>query len=500
MARWFMVILAALLIGAVFCIPASAATTQSFSSLAYDGTLTGVDDNYTKARESPESVTVEYTTTGLRVGQESGYEIYRAILFFDTSALPQGAVVESAYVALRGMESHSGSLTVAVVSLGDVDSPLSASDYESIGGSVLGSAAYEPVMRINLPPTAIIHEGVTVVALRSQSDIDAIEPAAADYVVIGSSESSNPPQLVITWSRPLVLGEPTTLSISSGAVYSGYREPGDQLWVARAHVEYAFGAEDLDSREYWTLGIISDNVVLASTPLWSWGYVPVSIYLSARHALPPGQYSLRLMGNEGRYVVPPGAVYALTTADYKGADMEGLDRWIMSTAVDMGRERGDINYYRSPVSYFDPEKAAYPTRVNDAGQALFVGGIPLIDAVRPDLFVNPVIEGNRDTHGTSYADSLWGNWGANLMSDWALIARIAGLPGQMAASIAFMGLVFAVVYVVASQTGRALLGLIPGVGGIILGSLLGAPNIVVLVSVLALATVYIVYELVPTRT
>lgn len=502
----------ATLLGVVFCFPGpvAAGTVGGFASLAYDGTLTGSSDNYTTAHNAPINVSVEYTTTTLRVGQDAGFNIYRAILFFDTTTLPQGVSISAAHIALRLKANHATTtFDLVAVSPGDMGSPLTADDFEAITPHVqpLGSEVLGPDITIQLNAAglgAIIHEGVTVICLRSSRDIAGVEPTGEEYVDLYSSEASYAPQLVITWDKPTVLGPPTTLSLSSGAVFSGYREPGDQLWLARAQVEYSHGADDLDPREYWLFQVvdIDSGEVMASTPLWSWGYVPVSVYLSASHALPWGDYSIRLVGSDVRYADPvPATGYVITSSDYRGSDRKALEQWIMATALDMGRvARGDVNYYRAPVTYIEPDKAAYPWRINDAGQVLFAGGIPLIDAVCPNLFVNPVIEGNRSEYGSAYGDLLWGNWGANLAGDWALIASVAGLPGQVAASAAFMLLVFAVVYVVVTRTGRPVLGLIPAAAGLLLGVMLGAPNIVILVSVLALATVYIVYEVVPTRT
>ena len=490
----------------------------TFLSLAYDGTLHNTGDDYAlvQANESTDNVVVEYTSTSLLVGQDNNtgvYDVWRSAFFFDTSAIPVGVSIASAYVTVHGRSNHSTTdFSLYLVSPGDLHSPLEVTDYATMLPKVtslnnaFNTSSYDLTMRLELNGTginSIIHAGVTVMGLRSSRDVAASAPAGEEYLELYSSESAYPPTLTVVYYNTGVLGTPTTLTLSSAAVFNDYRQAGDQLWLCRADVEYSSGAEDLQSKDYWLLQILdSSDTVKASVPLWSWGYVPASIYLSAANALAWDNYTLQLIGSDVKYEAPvPFVSHSMVPSEYKGSDNQTLDEWCMATALDIGRvECGDINYYRCPVAYYDAAKASYPWKINDAGQILFAGGIPLIDTVRGNLFANAGLEGTPGTSGTSYSSTLWGNWGASLSGDWALLGAIAGIPAQVAASAAFMGLVFVIVYVVTKETGKPILGMIPGVLGIVLGTLLGAPNIVVLLSILALAVIYIVYELIPTRT
>lgn len=498
--------------------PASALNGGSFLSLAYDGTLHNYGDDYglVQANTSTDNVVVEYTSTTLMVGQDVNtgvYDVWRSAFFFDTTAIPVGVSIASAYVTMHGRENHSTTdFNLCLVSPGDLHSPLEVIDYATMLPKVtslnntFSTSGYDLTMQLELNGAginSIIHAGVTVLGLRSSRDISASTPSGDEYVELYSSESAYPPTLTVVYYNTGVLGEPTTLTLSSAAVFNNYRQAGDQLWVCRADVKYSSGAEDLQSRDYWMLQILDDNAtVKAAVPLWSWGYVPASIYLSAANALAWDNYTMQLIGSDVKYESPvPFVSHAMVPAEYKGSDNVALDEWCMATAIDIGRiEHSDVNYYRCPVSYYDSTKASYPWKINDAGQILFAGGIPLIDTVRANLFANAGIEGSPDTHGTSWSDLLWGHWGTSLTADWALIANVAGVPGQVAASGAFMVFVFVIVYVVTRETGKPILGMIPGVLGIILGTLLGSPNIVVLLSILALALIYVLYELIPAKT
>lgn len=490
---------------------ASAVSSGVFSSLAYDGVLSNHDAVYADAQNNPDTddVAVEYTSTSLTVGQtvvSATYYVYRSVFFFDTTDIPAGASIASAYVTIHGKANHATTnFNLVLVSPGDMHSPMEVTDFATMLpkstslNNAFSTTSYASEMQLNLNSegiSSIIHEGVTVMGLRSSRDIAASTPTGDEYVDLYSSESARPPTLTVVYYETGYLGTPDTMTISSAIVYSGYREAGDQLFLLRSHIQYAKGAENLDSREYWSVQLTDNtSTILASTPLWSWGYVPVSIYLSAANALPWGDYTITVTGNADKY--PSGVPYvshAYADSDYKGTDPSVLDQWCMATALDMGRvEQDDVDYYRTQLSG--------KWVINDAGQVLFTSGVPLIDTVRPDLFLNPNPEGSPEQNtGDSYASLLWGNWGASLISDWALIGNISGMTGQMAASVAFFALVFFIVYVVDKETGKPVLGMIPGVLGLIAGTLLGSPNIVVILSILGLAVIYFAYETIPTKT
>jgi hypothetical protein len=490
---------------------ASAVSSGTFYSLAYDGTLSNYGTTYSEVHNNTltDNVVVEYTTTSVRVGRtkvSSTFYEYRPVFFFDTADVPAGAQVASAYVTLHGVSNHSTTdFDLDLVTPGDIHNPMVVTDYATMLphttalNQAFNTSSYASEMILNLNTAgiaAIIHEGVTVMGLRSSLDIAGTpDPAGDEYIDIYASESARPPTLTIVYYSIGVLGTPDTMSMASVIVYSGYRETGDQLWLLRSDIKYNKGTENLDSREYWSVEILDDNsTVVASSPLWSWGYVPASIYLSATNALSWGDYSVKLTGNADKY---PSAVpyvsYALNDGDYKGTDNTVLDQWCMSTAIDIGRvEADDLDYYRTQISG--------KWVINDAGQILFSSGVPLIESVRPNLFLNPSPEGGEGQSGHSYADLLWPNWGVSLMGDWALIASLAGMSGQLLASTCFFALIFAIVYVVDKETGKPILGMIPGSLGLIAGTLLGSPNLVVLLSLLGLAVIYFYYETIPTRT
>lgn len=485
----------------IFTGDVEAASTGRFYSLSADGTLYNSGDNYTTIQAADDGI-VEYTTTILKVGQQksgSTYTVWRPVLFFDTTKLPEGVVVSSAFVTIRGKENHSGrDFNLVLVQPGDMDSPMDSANYGTVGdktttlNDTFNTASYATSMQLDLNGdgvASLMHEGITIFGLRSQYDIAADDPDGDEYLDLYSSESSYPPILTVNYYAQTLLGTPSTIHLTSIAVFQDYYETGDQLYVLRSNVNYESGIDELDSVDYFSIQILEGSTVKAQVPLWSWGYVPASIYLSAANALEPGVYTIMITGTEDKFLVEvPYTSHTILNTEYRGTDMSALDTWVAATAVDIGRvEYDSLTYYLIQVSG--------KWRLNDAGGELFAKGIPLLDSQRPHLFANPTPSSQEIEHKDKYAGTLWANWGLEFTEDWELIGQIAGIPGMVAASMAFLIFGGYVIVRVQAETGKPMLGMMPAVGVLLLGSLLGIPLWIIL-SATAIAVIYFYKELV----
>jgi len=479
---------------------AYAASSGRFYSLNSDGTLYFSDDNYTTAHEAPDG-TVEYTTTALRVGQDNAtgtYYVWRGVFFFDTLELPEGAIVSSAFVTLRGKANHSDTdFNLVLVQPGDMQSPMQIEDYGTIYGKTsslndtFSTSTYASSMQLDLNgdgESALMHGGITVFGLRSSRDISGTAPAGTEYLDIYSSESPSPPILTVNYYTMGFLGVPDTKEMTSVAVFRDYYETGDQLYIMRSNIDYKSGISDLDPTDYFSVQLRQSDNVMASVPLWSWGYVPVSIYLSAANAVPVATYTLIIIGNSDKFISDvPYVAHTIVNVDYKGTDMSSLDSWVMATAIDIGRvAKSDVDYYRTQVS------GAWV--LNDMGGDMFIQGIPLLDSLRQHLFANPNLASQATPTGDTYAGTLWANWGPEFTDDWEVIGDIGGVSGMLAASLAWLALGAWVVIVVQKETGKPALGMIPATGVLLLGSLLGVPLFIIL-GATAVAAAYFYKEL-----
>lgn len=494
-----------ILVGLASCfLPAGASGASSgrYYSLNSDGTLYSSSAVYATAQTAT-SGTVEYTTTALRVGQDNTTgvcSVYRAVLFFDTQLLPEGAVVSSAFVTIRGKSNHStADFNLTLVQPGDMHSPMEAGDYGIIYGKTtslcdnFSTAAYASSMQLDLNGdgvAALMHGGITVFGLRSSEDIAASTPTGEEYIDIYSSESPYPPILTVNYYTQVLLGDPVTKDLTSAAVFRGYYEDNDTLYVCRSNIDYEDSLiADLDPTDYFSFNLMAGNVTIASVPLWSWGYVPVSIYLSAANKPAVDNYTLLITGNVDKFLTDvPYAAHTLSNTEYEGTDMSALDTWVFATMTDIGHVvQSDPDYYFTQVSG--------KTVLNDAGGDMMISGIPLLDSMRRHLFANPNL-GNNDTtvHGDAYEGTLWANWGVSFMADWELTGDIANVSGMVAASLAWLILGALVVIVVQKETGKPALGMIPAVGVLLLGSLLGVPLFIIL-GATALAAAYFYKEL-----
>jgi len=190
--------------------------TETFYATASDGHVFGYGSNYFTIHDLPSVDWLLDTATVLVVGElfwNSYHYIFRSGLYFDTSSLPDDAVITDATLSLYGAFNPSNTdFDIVVVRGAELNDPLSLNDYgdlldetesrgsiNAIGFSIDG---YNDITLNQLGLNEIDKAGTTKFGLRSSMDIDIIPPAGAEYVQIYSNEkgSGYQPKLTVTYS------------------------------------------------------------------------------------------------------------------------------------------------------------------------------------------------------------------------------------------------------------------------------------------------------------
>lgn len=209
-------------------------------SSASDGYIEGhAIDDYPAAHDAATG-TVYDTDNILKIGQMSFYQIgvgahyyiYRGFLFFDTSVIPEGAIILSATLSIYGATDYLTTDFDITIQNGQPTyphDPLQAGDYlhsqysgnyGTFNTSGFSTSGYND---ITISDTSVITKGgTTKLCLRSSRDIDSIAPTVNEYVEVYTQEKGTGyiPKLEITWRLPSStpgLSPGSMLTITGGA-------------------------------------------------------------------------------------------------------------------------------------------------------------------------------------------------------------------------------------------------------------------------------------------
>lgn len=209
---------------------------------------------------------------------------------------------------------------------------------------------------------------------------------------------------------------PTTVQWGSGSPATQYQvfynvlETGDWLILAESYIITMDNTASTVAFSFALLNI-SGNTTLVSTPLWSYGDRPVSLYISADDVATLGlavgsAYILRLGGNP---TIFPSSVNntimaTLTADDYSNQgtatdDLNPLKVFCINMATHMQLADGVSTYmiYARGEYY-----------LTSTGTSLFLQGVPDLDTMCPNLFqtvVNPINAPDISSN-TSYSDNM----------------------------------------------------------------------------------------------
>ncbi len=203
----------------------------TFYSTASDGWLESWSDAYNTVHDADSAFNRSDGEYELIIGQlydvSSIFHIFRSAVFFDTSSLPDSAVITSATLSLFGDDDDGDSsdtdFNITVVDGSSLTPPLADSDYGLLRGKDISGGAFntsgflETVyndIQLNAAGMGWISKtGMTQFGLRSSRDIaaDGTFPEDHEYVVVYSSDygggdfgggSDFYPKLVVTYEYP----------------------------------------------------------------------------------------------------------------------------------------------------------------------------------------------------------------------------------------------------------------------------------------------------------
>ncbi len=298
----------------------------------------------------------------------SGGTVTGEDLEFTTSSISGAAVVSTG--AATNVTSTSATLVGTIITLGDYSNGLAYFQYGMTSAYEKGATAIT-----NMTSTGAYSIEVTGLISETTYHFRAVLYYGYGYYAYGEDAtfSATDSNLIIT--------------ISNGAVFTDYLNDGDILFVAESVNKYTGYFPDKDPSRYFQIQLLSTdgNTILAATPLWSYGDVPVSIHLNATEAATLTEGSAYIIREIGLFSgAPEPATYILTAADWKGSDLTNLDSWMVSTAYHINAYNGYPDTYGSTNALaVVPELG---TILSDYGGTFFTGGIGNISSVRPDMF------------------------------------------------------------------------------------------------------------------
>lgn len=195
-------------------------TLTVYSNASGDGEVWASNANWTTLRNAS-SGTAEVNTTPTAVYSEPGYFMGRAFLPFDTSTLPDNAIITAAtlrlYVAVVNDNDNDGNDFIRVVESTQSSNTLIANgDFDLVGTTALatdidiGTISINTFVDFTLNSTGlalISTTGFTKLALREGHDaVDDPVTTGITGISYHSGNGENKPQLIITYSLP----SPTT--------------------------------------------------------------------------------------------------------------------------------------------------------------------------------------------------------------------------------------------------------------------------------------------------
>ena len=198
--------------------------TVTFYSIPSDGHIQKSGGDYEQIWESENGDV--WDTIHIRIGQLDyiTFFIFRGFFLFDTSSIPDNAIISQATLSLYGAIDHSGIDFDIVIQDGQPvypHNPLQSGDYykghySGDGGSFntlyFSNSSYNDITLNAFGRSWINKQGVTKLCLRSNRDIQKIVSTIAETVWVYSGDSTNfKPKLTVTYNT-----DPDTPSKPSG--------------------------------------------------------------------------------------------------------------------------------------------------------------------------------------------------------------------------------------------------------------------------------------------
>jgi hypothetical protein len=532
----------------------SSATITDNDGTTVTGTLAGGSENdwdngevyriYDPAGEtgyggarSSEGEEVAYGRNYLRVGQQlvsansvDTYTIWRGMLYFDTSDIPEGADISAASITLYVKEDSSDvDYEMVIVDGQDLVLPPVEEVYgDLLGASTSWSDALDTadilavdqacVFALNSYGVGgILPGGVSRFAVRSSEDVGNSAPAGDEFVDFWASDVGGDlgrvgcvlPRLSVEYVLG-DLGEPEEKSIEGLWVFSNYLETGDVLFVFRYKMVYP-GVSGEDAGDFYEVQLLDDDgEIIYKGYLPGWDYRPGSVYLEPGSGIEWGggvldhEYTVRIVGDEDVFATPPFVEETTDYSSWKGSDLSVLDRWVLYESVP------DIESYYTQTTGSEVDLVVTPydsPKLNAVGAAMFLEGIPELDSVRPDLFsfvesdlgyVSDTTEvedlGEWDRLGTSFTETFE-DVGVIVFGLESPTGEEAENAGKAVAAMCFGGMALMVIGAVVLKTGNPSAGAISALPIVIFGAAVGVYPMVLLAMAGVLGLVVLWHQL-----
>ncbi len=191
-----------------------------------DGYLYNNNANYTTCRNASSCNSVYDNAAYMRIENDTGYTIMRAITLFKTTlnsvAITNTTLSFFIYYSFKTETDSGQSTTHAVSSNPASNTSLSTDDFDQLGSTSFGSIAYASlstsaynVITFNSTGLATITQGTNVIqkfGLRLAGDLNGSTPTGQNYIYICSAEdptanNAHDPKLVVTyttgWSKKI---------------------------------------------------------------------------------------------------------------------------------------------------------------------------------------------------------------------------------------------------------------------------------------------------------
>lgn len=223
---------------------------DSSSFTASSSGMTGANENvYLTAHDASEG-TEEQTEVYGGCGQLKSpvplyYYVWRGFIGFDTSGLPDDAVLESAVLKLYGKapDASDTDFIIRVQNWTEGDATVTETDYDAFDGVNVDDGTFSTSSwsltgynTITIVDTSVISKtGSTFLCVRSSRDISSTVPTGNEYVLFENHlETDKEPKLIVTYNSPSV-GE---FTVSDSSLY------GNQPFYLNATVNDASGYVD----------------------------------------------------------------------------------------------------------------------------------------------------------------------------------------------------------------------------------------------------------------
>lgn len=453
----------------------SGGTITTYPYSTYDGEIYDTDAVYATAQAATDG-TVNDSAVTARVGQTTGFTIWRDVLFFNTTDVPVGSTITTVTVSLYGYSDSSDTeFDITVVTADAAETPLSTFDYDDLGNISLGEmntaswgvGQYNNIVLDGFGRENIICGGITQLGLRSSRDIAAANPTGDEYVTFYTSESPNKPILYVTYILPS-LGTPDLFEIVSARVFDDFIVDGDSLVVVEYKIYYST-TPSVNPQGYFLVQLLEVGTVAGQMRLPNWGHAVASIYISGGLDLDIAWY-VKLVGDSNMFDTPPEQVVSIAGEWYLGDASRMLDIWVRWKAIGMREYYGaDLVVYIEGVIH-----------LNELGQAIFVPGIPGLDVEHPQLFqvAGIPLEPEEDGDYTPYDPEV--GLGSYITGQLSMVGNAFGISGNMFGGLMLLIVVAACVAAMYKFTGNVVGGTVISVPIIVACGLLGIVPLVMI--------------------